>query len=135
MRHDHRAAIEAKLTPAELAYLRVYPVETWRIGGPAPRDYAVREARNVVAPNALPTIAARMLATELARYAASGWRHERHFASLPADVGGTKIVLHRVLRLSGGQTLGARRIFDICALVDECADAEISTESCIGSGA
>ena len=132
--HDHRANIAAKLSEAELAYLRVFPVDTWRPGSPQPRDYAIREARDLVAPGALPTIASKRLATELSRYAASSWRFESHLPSLPGDVGGTKIALHRVLRLTGGQALGSRRIFDVCAMVDEFVNAGISTESCIGSG-
>ena len=134
MRHDHRAAILEKLSPAEFAYLLAVPVSTWRLG-PQPRDLAIREARDLVAPGLLPTIAAKRLAVELLRYAATSWRFESHLSELPVGVGGTRIALHRVLRLNGGQTLGSRRIFDICLRCDECADAEISTESCIGSGA
>ncbi len=129
MRHDHRARIEAKLTPAELAYIRVFPPHTWRPGAPQLRDFAVRDARDAVAPGELPTIAARRLAEALQRYVAAGWRHERHLAELSADTPDCRGVLHRVLRLNDGAPLRERRIADICKHVD-LHDAEMSRRSC-----
>lgn len=130
MRHDHRVSIEAKLTPAELAYIRVFPPHTWRPGAPQLRDYAIRDARDAVAPGRAPTPAARCLADELARYVAAAWRFEAHMAELSADAPAIKRALHRALRLSDGKPIGWRRIFDICLAVD-LHDAEMTARSCI----
>ena len=128
MRHDHRARIEAKLTPAELAYLRAYPPHLWRPGAPQLRDYAVREALERVAHGKAPTPAARALAEALRRYQAAGWRHDAHRDVLD-DAPQIKAALHRVLRLNDGVALGARRIFDIVRAVD-LHDAAMSGISC-----
>lgn len=76
------------------------------------RAEALRAARVVLVPTDRRTRAAGRIAAELARYLASAWGEQQHYAELPPDAFERHRVLHRVAVLTEGKPLGARTVFE-----------------------
>ena len=107
------AAIAAKLTPAELALV---------LGlRPAPLSTRARLDRRDVAVRALaaelsgwrPCRAAMRIEADLRQYAGTGWVRERDLHAVPSGADPRRSLLHAVLRLNNGETIGWRQIVNI----------------------
>lgn len=76
------------------------------------RAEALRAARAVLVPTDRRTRAAGRIAAELARYLASAWKEQQHYAELPPGAFERHRVLHLVAVLTEGRPLGARTVFE-----------------------
>jgi hypothetical protein len=102
-----------------LNHVALWVAAAYRIGQ---RDAAVRVALALM-PGVSRRGRAIALETALTRYlAGAAWRAERRLEVLPATATELQRALHQVARLSSGDGLRWRRIFDIGAGVQETAD-------------
>jgi hypothetical protein len=76
------------------------------------RDAAIRELGSHFLHLRRGRAIAEACATDLSRYRASGWQHEQ---GKPAVGDTTRVLLHRILTLNGGKTIGRDRIREILA--------------------
>ncbi len=117
MSHDpgRLAAILARLPPDDAAYLSTRLLQPWerRQRRLEARDAAVLEAFAAV-PTLQPTPAARLIATELARYLASAWRIERD-RDLAITGDALRATVARIARANDGQPIGYRQLLNIRA--------------------
>ena len=108
-------SIAAKLDAEELSLLSQCARPAWleRQLRAEPRDRALRALAAGL--DMRPTAVAEHIETELGRYAATGWRHEREFSQSPSN-DPRRQLLHQVLYHNDGAPLKWRRIYDIvCA--------------------
>ena len=107
------AAIASKLTPAELALvLGLQPPRLSTRARLDRRDVAVRSLAASLS-GWRPCRAAQHIAAELRQYAGTGWVREQNLDALPPHADLRRSLLHAVLRLNKGETIGWRQIVNI----------------------
>ncbi|MGB8841379.1 MAG: hypothetical protein WCC64_09910 [Aliidongia sp.] len=75
------------------------------------RDSAIRHARSLM-PDKTTTGAADEISTALARYLASGWRHNQNVDHI-TDADPKKRAVHRIAKLNNGRPIRSRQIFNV----------------------